>query len=99
MGGYTIEVQEVESAADALSSIAFCASSADDDITGIPNLAVPAAGEGIGGALTAFQSAWHDVLPKLNTEVDTLSKKVTSAAKVTVEVEEQLHNRFQAFAE
>lgn len=99
MGGYTIEVQAVESAADALSSVAFCASSADSDITGIPALPAPAAGDGIGGALTAFQSAWHDVLPKLNTEVDTLSKKVTSAARVTIQVEEPIRNRFQAFAE
>ena len=59
----------------------------------------PAAGAGIGAALTSFQHQWHDVLPDLHTEVDTLSKKVTTSATVTVKVEEQVHNRFRAFAE
>jgi hypothetical protein len=99
MGGYTIEVNEVERAADALGSIAFCASNADDDITAIAGLPAPAAGDGIGAALSSFKNQWHGVLPNLHTEVDTLSKKVTTSASVTVKVEEQVHDRFRAFAQ
>ena len=97
MGGYTIEVNEVERAADALGSIAFCASNADGDITSISPLPAPAAGDGIGSALSSFTSQWHGVLPDLHTEVDTLSKKVTSSASVTVQAEEQTHSQFQHF--
>ena len=99
MGGYTIEVNEVERAADALGSIAFCATNADADITGISALPAPAAGDGIGAALSGFKTQWHDVLPNLHTEVDTLSKKVTASASVTVKVEEQVHGRFSEFSQ
>jgi hypothetical protein len=99
MGGYTIEVNEVERAADALGSIAFCASDADSDITDITALPAPAAGDGIGATLNSFKAQWHGVLPDLHKEVDTLSTKVTSSASVTVRVEEQVRSRFQHFAQ
>jgi hypothetical protein len=99
MGGYTIKANEVERAADALGSVAFYASNADSDITAITGLPAPAAGDGIGAALTSFKAQWNGVLPDLHKEVDTLSGKVTSSATVTIQVEQQVHSRFQQFAE
>jgi hypothetical protein len=98
MGGYTMDVAVTESAATALSNDAGYAKDAIATLTGMPKVGAPAAGEGIGATLTKFQSGWHDALGKIGTEMTDLSGKVSSTAKVTVEVEQNVQGRFSQFS-
>ncbi len=65
MGGYTMQVAEVENAASMLTSDATHADNANADVEGISALPAPQAGTSIGPDLTAFKSGWEEALGDL----------------------------------
>ena len=85
-GGYTINLADTESVATTMTGLGGCADAADFDLMNMGTLPAVEAGESVAGALKAFQSAWHGILPEIKKETDLLASKahgtVTTYQKV-----------------
>lgn len=97
--GYTMDVERTETAATAIGDDATYAKSAITSLAAVPKPAAPAAGEGIGAELAAFQTGWNDVLTAVGTELTAMSGKVSATKNVTVKVEQEVRGRFHQFAQ
>ena len=63
----------------------------------LPKLPAVEAGESISAQVAAFVSGWSEALKDISTELSGLAKNVDASKTVTIQVEQQINNRFSRF--